>query len=293
MTKRFVLWFCFCLILLGQALAASDYAAWLARVEGVFAGEHNKTPFGEIPFAIEMVKEADGSVRGRAHADSETYLDFKFYLNEQGEILFSEGGGLPGPLVQSNVLELVSAEGDTLTFETKKRPGYLIAKVTADGDRLRIQAILRGKPHANLDLVRVRDEKQIADIRAWREQAKKAAAGSYLERLPRYAEAKVDPGLSKAERARQYLAEAERFAAQLESGSRADVPTIAMKMKVNLEKALELDPSLDKAHFMLAVWYLRAPEFAGGSAAKAREILQLLEERNSPLADALRKEISW
>ena len=55
---------------------AADHAAWLAKVEGFFATQKAKTPVGEIPFAMDMVKEADGSVHGRTWADKESYFDF-------------------------------------------------------------------------------------------------------------------------------------------------------------------------------------------------------------------------
>ena len=39
-----------------------------AEVEGFFATQRAKTPVGEIPFAMDMVKEGDGSVHGRTWA---------------------------------------------------------------------------------------------------------------------------------------------------------------------------------------------------------------------------------
>jgi len=63
-------------------------------------------------------------------------------------------------------------------------------------------------------------------------------------------------------------------------------------MRGHLDRAVELDPASDEAQLHLAMWYLRAPELAGGSKAKAREILQVLEKQSSPRAEALRKELA-
>ena len=144
---------------------AADHAAWLAKVEGFFATQRATTPVGEIPFAMDMVKEADGSIHGRTWADKESYFDFKFYLNEKGELFFHETGALPGGLVQSHVLEVAKVEGDTITFESRKTPGLLVATVTADGKQLHVLSVVRGKPHANLQMPRVTAPQAVAAFR--------------------------------------------------------------------------------------------------------------------------------
>jgi hypothetical protein len=144
---------------------AADHTAWLAKVEGFFATQRAKTPVGEIPFAMDMVKEADGSVHGRTWADKESYFDFKFYLDEKGELLFHETGALPGGLVQSHILEVAKIEGDTITFESRKAPGLLVATVTADGKQLHVVSVVRGKPHADLQMARVTAPQAVASFR--------------------------------------------------------------------------------------------------------------------------------
>src|SRR5262245_16841143 len=144
---------------------AADNAAWLAKVEGFFATQRAKTPVGEIPFAMDMIKEADGSVHGRTWADKESYFDFKFYLDEKGELLFHETGALPGGLVQSHILEVAKIEGDTITFESRKAPGLLVATVTADGTQLHVVSVVRGKPHADLEMSRVTVPQAVAFFR--------------------------------------------------------------------------------------------------------------------------------
>jgi hypothetical protein len=155
-------------------LLAADHSAWLAKVVGVFASPQNRTPIGDIPFAMDMVKEADGSVHGRTYADKSSYFDFKFYVNEKGDLMFHETGALPGGLTQSYVLEVAKVEGDTITFESKQAPGVLTATVTADEKQLHVVSVVRGRPHANLQMARITAPEVIAAIRAANNQAKTA-----------------------------------------------------------------------------------------------------------------------
>src|SRR5262245_61478084 len=140
--KNQLLAICVVVLACTSPVLAADNAAWLAKVEGFFATQKAKTPIGEMPFAMDMVKEADGSVHGRTWADKESYFDFKFYLNEKGQLLFHETGALPGGLVQSHVLEVAKVDGDTITFESTKAPGLLVATVTADGAQLHVVSVV-------------------------------------------------------------------------------------------------------------------------------------------------------
>jgi hypothetical protein len=155
MRNRLFGWLGVVLLIWTPPVHAADHDAWLAKVEGFFSTDRAKTPFGEIPFALDMVKEADGSIYGRTWADGETYIDFKFYQNEIGELLFRETGALPGGLVQSHILEVAKADGDTITFESRKAPGLIVATVTADGRQLHVVSVVRGKLHADLQMPRV------------------------------------------------------------------------------------------------------------------------------------------
>jgi len=155
---------------------AADHAAWLAKVEGFFATQKAKTPVGEIPFAMDMVKETDGSVHGRTWADKESYFDFKFYLNEKGELFFHETGALPGGLVQSYILEVTKVDGDTITFESTRVPGLLVATVTADGQQLHVVSVVRGKPHADLQMTRVAVPQAVAAFREMNGRNKEQAS---------------------------------------------------------------------------------------------------------------------
>lgn len=278
---------------LAVAAVAADHAAWLAKVEGLYMSQKNPTPFGVIGFAMEMVKQPDGSMHGRLHIDKETFFDFKFWLDDKGDIFFHETGSLPGGFVQSHVLDLVKAEGDTLTFETRKQPGVLVAQVTATGERLRVSTVVRGKPHADLDMARVRDQNTIAGFRAEQARSKDLPGGSALKQaFAGNAAAQVDTKLPKGEQARLHTAEAQKIAKQMGSAAPADQPGLAFKMKGHLDRAVELDPTYDQAQLSLAIWYLRAPELAGGSKAKAQQIQQTLEKQGSTLAEKLQQELT-
>ena len=171
------------LIVCSSPVIAADHAAWLAKVEGFFATERAKTPVGEIPFAMDMVKEADGSVHGRTWADKQSYFDFKFYLDEKGELLFHETGALPGGLVQSHILEVAKIEGDTITFESRKAPGLLVATVTADGKQLHVVSVVRGKPHADLQMPRVTAPQAVAFFRESNAKTREQASSPVVQQV--------------------------------------------------------------------------------------------------------------
>ena len=169
------------LVVCSSSVFAADHTAWLAKTEGFFATQRAKTPVGEIPFAMDMVKEADGSVHGRTWADKDSYFDFKFYLDAKGELLFHETGALPGGLVQSHILEVAKIEGDTITFESKKAPGLLVATVTADGKQLHVVSMVRGKPHADLQMARVTAPQAVAAFKESNAKAKDQASNPIIQ----------------------------------------------------------------------------------------------------------------
>jgi hypothetical protein len=277
---------------LAPLLPATDYPAWLARIEGVYTGQNNPTPFGPIGFAMDMMKQPDGPVHGRLHSDKDTYFEFVFRLNDKGGITFHETGSLGPGFVQSHQLELVETVGDTLTFATQEKPALLVAEVTADGTRLRVKVILRGKPHVDLDMTRVRDEQTVAKFRADQARAKELPSGSALQKFFAAAAAKaVDSNLPKHEQARQHIAKSKHLMDQIGKADNSERPSLVLLMKGHVDKAIELDPSFDEAHFALAMWYLQSPELAAKSLEKVNEILATLERMNSPLAETLRKKL--
>ena len=274
-------------------LPAVENTAWLARIDGVYMGQNNPTPFGRIGFAMDMLKQPDRSVHGRVQSDRDTYFEFAFRLNDKGGMIFHETGSLGQGFVQSHELELIGTDGDTLTFATQETPALLVAEVTADGNRLRVKVMLRGKLHVDLDMVRVRDETVVAKFRADQARAKELPGGSALQQFFAAAAAKaVNGNLPKPEQARLHLAASTKLAEQMRKADASELPSLAFLMKGHLDQAIELDPSSDEAHFSLALWYLQSPELAAKSQEKVKEILATLERMNSPLAEALRRKLA-
>ncbi|MBW8894074.1 MAG: tetratricopeptide repeat protein [Burkholderiales bacterium] len=66
------------------------------------------------------------------------------------------------------------------------------------------------------------------------------------------------------------------------------MPGLASKTKDQFVKAVELDPALFEARSGLTQFYLMAPGFAGGSAAKARELAAEVQPRQPEQAKLLR-----
>ena len=203
-----------------------------------------------------------------------------------------ETGSLGPGFVQSHELELVETEGDTLTFVTQEKPALLVAEVTADGSRLRVKVMLHGKPHVDLDMTRVRDEQAVAKFRADQARAKELPGGSALQQFFAAAAAKtVDSYLPKHEQAQQHIAKSKQLMEQMGKADTSERPSLALLMKGHVDKAIELEPSLDEAHFALAMWYLQSPELAAKSIVKVKEILATLDRLNSPLGEVLRKRL--
>jgi hypothetical protein len=74
---------------------------------------------------------------------------------------------------------------------------------------------------------------------------------------------------------------------QIGKADNSERPSLVLLMKGHVDKAIELDPSFDEAHFALAMWYLQSPELVGKSLEKVNEILATLERMNSPLGEVL------
>ncbi len=78
------------------------------------------------------------------------------------------------------------------------------------------------------------------------------------------------------------------FGQQAMTASVFKMPGLASKTKDQFVKAVEQDPLLFEARSALTQFYLIAPGFAGGSAAKARELAQQAQARQPEQAKLLR-----
>ena len=169
----------------------------------------------------------------------------------------------------------------------------MIAEVTADGNRLRLKVILRGKPQVDLHLARVHDPQVIAKFRTDQARVKDLPGGSALQQFFTAAAAKtVDRNLPKHEQAQLHLAESKKLAAQVATANESEHANLAFLMKGHLDQAIELDPSFYQARFALATWYLQSPELAEKSKTKLDEIQGALDRVDSPLAEVLRRRLA-
>jgi hypothetical protein len=278
--------------MLAPSLNAIDNATWLASLEGVYMSRNSPTPLGLIGFALDMVKESDGSIHGRTQSDQDTYFDFHFRLNDNGEILFRETGALGTGSVQMHELHVIKTDADTLTFAAIDDPALLVVELTAGGGRLHMKVSVRGREHADLDMARVRDEKWIAKFRADQARAKELPGGSALKNYFAAAASKtVDSKLPVAEQARRHVAESRKLAAQLAKIDPAEAVSLALLMKGHLDRATELDPAYDEAQYALAAWYLQSPELAAKNVERLQEIVTTLKRLHSPLGAQLAKQL--
>lgn len=78
------------------------------------------------------------------------------------------------------------------------------------------------------------------------------------------------------------------YGQQAMSASVFKMPGLAAKTKEQFVRAVELDPLLYEARSGLTQFYLIAPGFAGGSAAKARELAEQAQARQPEQAKLLR-----
>ena len=132
----------------------------------------------------------------------------------------------------------------------------------------------------------------MAKFRTDQTRAKELPGGSALQQFFAAAAAKtVDGNLPRQEQARQHLAKSKQLMEQMGKTDSSERPNLAFLMKGHVDKAIELDPSLDEAQFALAMWYLQSPEVAAKSMERVKEVLAALEQMNSPLGDVLRMKL--
>jgi hypothetical protein len=133
------------------APAPDPHAGVVESLVGAWAGEAD-TPIGDLPFAIEFVREADGSVHGRAEQGPGMYLDFHFRA-DGGRWVLHEAGELPGAGVQRHVLVPAGADGGAARWTTAD-PSYLAVTIGVDGDAMSFVTTVRGEDHAAFRLRR-------------------------------------------------------------------------------------------------------------------------------------------
>ncbi len=123
----------------------------VAAIAGDWSGVASPTPVGEIPFAI--VFDSDG----KKVAGSTTQLGFSFAFafepDEKHGFRFTETGEFQS-FTQSHVLFADEIRADRVRWVDMDEPDVLAVTTEVDEDRLVMDAWVRGKRHATLDLDR-------------------------------------------------------------------------------------------------------------------------------------------
>jgi hypothetical protein len=125
--------------------------AHVAALEGVWSGEANPTPLGAFPFAIALARDRD-TVAG-ATEQLGMGLSFAFEPDATLGYRFTESGTFGG-FTQSHVLAPVEASSDAVRWVSVDAPEVLEVVTTVGAASLRIDAWVRGEPHATLVLDR-------------------------------------------------------------------------------------------------------------------------------------------
>jgi hypothetical protein len=279
---------------------ADDLDAFVASLEGGWAGQDNVTPMGTMPFAVLFERQEDGGLHSHSALNRETFIDLRFAKDERGRWILHERAGLEGSGVQAYSLAPAGLAGGLRRWAYEPDPEFLTIDVGVEGDTMSMNVRLRGRDHVQFKLARLPE----AAVPELKRQMTLAAGRSPQEvsiaqavgRSPRTEAA--DP-VAAARRAvtenpadgRARLKLARALGAEIRRDSAANGPRYAFEMLEALQKAVELDPRLVEAYHWLAGYYLEAPPIAGGSLDKAEEVARRLAELDPESARALRSRI--
>jgi hypothetical protein len=131
-----------------QSPTTERRSAFLAAVEGPWAGQARVTPIGPRPYDMTFVRTAPRRVEGEAHPGASIHY-WTFY--EEDETLklrfLSTFGGNRQPLFLT-----ATAEHDGVMVFHAPQPGFLAVHVRPQAETLTIEIFLRGKPHVEIHL---------------------------------------------------------------------------------------------------------------------------------------------
>lgn len=128
--------------------------AWLGRLEGLWVGPVDPTPFGPIPeFPLDFAWEGDGSLHARTDNPAGGHFDFRFH-QQDGVWVLTEEGELPHGVVQRWTLHPVAQEGDLVRFTVTEMPGYLEMDVVVNDAQLVMDVRVGGTQHVLFTLAR-------------------------------------------------------------------------------------------------------------------------------------------
>ena len=280
----------------GAALAATPDDAWMEGMAGGWAGEDNMTPMGRMPFAMLFEAEEDGSLHAFTPFNSETWIDLRFYKDEQGRWLLDESAGMEGLGVQRHTLVPVDGPGEVRRWIYEENPEFLSVDVAKVDGKMMMQVMLRGREHAQFNLARL-PESAIAELR----ESIEIASRRTPEEVP-FSTVTGNPNPEPAVRAARAAIAAHPEQAQprvdlaaalievmQEDPSKA--PVYAGEVLRELQTAVELDDQHAGAWTYLAGYYLNAPPIAGGSLERAAEAAEKAVALDSSAAQGMLDEI--
>jgi hypothetical protein len=118
---------------------ADPHEGLVTSLVGVWSGTAEGTPLGDFRFALDFVRQPDGSVHTRLNNGPDMYLDFLFHKRD-GAWLLTEEGAIPQLGVQKHTL-VAAPTGDWAD-------GDLHVALAITGDAMVWTTTMHGKPHA-------------------------------------------------------------------------------------------------------------------------------------------------
>jgi hypothetical protein len=133
----------------------SDQDQLVSQLEGVWAGNDNRTPFGPIQFAFSFERQPDGSLHAHTGNGSDFSLDLRLGKDDAGRWLMREEGTVRGLGTQRHTLALASASHKVLTFRDAERPDELQVRIELVPGAMVFEVTRQGKEHILLNLPRL------------------------------------------------------------------------------------------------------------------------------------------
>ena len=132
-----------------QLPALADH---VAAIPGQWSGSASPTPIGDVPFAIAF--EANGDEVAGDTSQAGFAFSFAFEPDDKYGFRFTETGKFGG-FTQSHVLVPDEIAADRVRWIDVEDPEVLAVTTEVNGERLVMDAFVRGKRHATIDMNRL------------------------------------------------------------------------------------------------------------------------------------------
>jgi hypothetical protein len=134
---------------------SNEQDQFVSQLEGVWAGNDNKTPFGPMPFALSFERQSDGSLHAHTANEAGLYVDLRLAKDPAGRWLLTEEAAIPGRGKQRHTLAAATLSKDLLTFRDVDRPGDLQVRIDFAAAAMAFQVMWQGKEHVLFHLPRL------------------------------------------------------------------------------------------------------------------------------------------